>query len=510
MISSLLINFLLFLALGYYLKRYHMVRTTISLLLKISLLVGGAWLTLTSVGYLLTPLIFDHAESNIATVASLYLKGGGIYTELNSPMRYSLLYGPWPYLVAAFFESFQGSVIAMAKLPGVLNLWLMVACTVLLSSRLSASRFQKILVICVVPLALLGYYNFSYWNRPDSYIMTYVFCALTAVLFAPRWSFLGSAAVLGLLAGLAANSKLHAFLYFVPIAVYFYESYRFPQLPLKIFVAALMFVFGLVAPFLFPNVGAENYILWLQMASKHGLELGIFLKNITFIASFLLLLFFSRFGEKYKFSFAALCIVSFFIAVIASKPGAGQHHFLPFVPLILWLTIEKYFSFDTETRNSFQIFAAAFLLTLTMNGVNRQKQIVKFLSQTAVREKELSDLLDISSAEPGKLELGIAGNKTYEATFYKAALVAQDKGLLLDGAALMDMQASGVDIPTSTLETLKSCEIKSFVFPKNEKPWSIFSFYGDKPLFSDEFISTFKSAYRLERETDFYAVYKCR
>ncbi|WP_155722571.1 hypothetical protein [Bdellovibrio bacteriovorus] len=478
-------------------------------LLKGALLIGCGWLLLTSLGYLFTPLIFDHAEANIASVGALYGKGLEIYTELSAPSRYSLLYGPWPYLVVAFFQSLISNMILAAKLPGVINLFLLVGCTYILSTKIKGSAFQKLLSICVIPLALLGYYNFSYWNRPDSYIMANLFCAFTVVSFAPRISFWGTSLLVGLLAGLAANSKLHACLYFVPVAVYFFETYRFRRYWTKILLAAIAFLCALVMPFLLPNIGAENYLLWLQMASKHGLVLEIFLKNISFVASFLLFLYFSRFNEKFKLSFIALCVVSFLVAVVASKPGAGQHHFLPFVPLILWLAIQQYFSMDSLGRSRFHLFAAAFLLTLAINGVNRQKQIAKFLAQTSVREREFSDLLNLATSLPGNVELGFAGNKTYESTFYKSALIGRNKGMLLDGAALMDMAASGISIPDSTIAEIKSCR-SYFVFPKGEEPWSILSFYTEKPLFDDQFKSAFKSAYVFERNTEFFAVYKCR
>lgn len=509
MISSLLINFLLFLAVGYYLKRFHFVSSSMAFLLKSALLAGCGWLIITSLGYLLTPLIFDHAEANIASVGALYNKGYEIYTELNSASRYSLLYGPWPYLVVAFFQSISSNVILASKIPGVINLCLLLSCTVLLTAQIKNSAFPKLLSVCVIPLALLGYYNFSYWNRPDSYIMAYLFCAFTVVNFAPRVGFWGASLALGLLAGLAANSKFHAFLYFVPVAVYFFEMYRFPQYWLKIAVAGWGFLGALTVPFLLPNVGAKNYLLWLQMASKHGLVLEIFLKNISFIASFLLLLYVSHFTKKFKFTYVALCVVSLLIAVIASKPGAGQHHFLPFVPLILWLAIQQYFSFDSIERTRFHLVAAAFLFTLTINGVNRQKQIAKFFGQTSLRDREFADLLSLSSSLPGNVELGFAGNKTYESTFYKAALVDRDKGMLLDGAALMDMEASGISIPDSTLNEIKSCNTH-FVFPKGEEPWSILSFYDEKPLFNDEFKTAFNSVYVLERSTEFFAIYKCK
>ncbi|WP_374079885.1 hypothetical protein [Bdellovibrio bacteriovorus] len=510
-ISSLLINFLLLMVIAFGLRKIQAIQSTVSLILRGALFIGAVWLAITAIGYLFTPLFFDHAESNIATVAATWLKGNLIYTPVESANRYSLLYGPWPYLVTAFFQSFGSSTVFLSKIPGVLNLGLLFAGFTLLGSELKASRSEKFFALALVALVLLGFYNFSYWNRPDSYLMAYVFLALVLVTKSSKVGPWGTYLGVALLAGLASNCKLHGVLYFAPIIVHFLEVQKNQRSVVKLSVAGALFLVGAILPFLFSHVGGEFYLSWLKMASKHGLVLKDFIKNVTFITSFTLLLILFGFPRKYKITFIAFCVSVLLVAVAASKPGAGPHHFIPFIPVILWWSLREYFEMSQEDRNKVSIVWVAFVLTVTLNAVNRQKRVVELFSQTSERKAEFIDLQNlVGELPPGDVEMGIAGNLAYESTFYKVSLVAQNRGLLLDGAALMDTSASKLEIPERTIAVIKACAIPYFIFPKKESPWSIINFYDDKPLFSDEFKKNFNTSYEKDRESNYFAVYKCK
>ncbi|WII71838.1 hypothetical protein QJS83_15345 [Bdellovibrio sp. 22V] len=510
MVSSLLINFLLFFIVAYGFRNVQILSIFISRCLKVILLTGLCWLVITAVGYLATPLFFDHAEANISAVASYILKGNPVYTSLDAAARYSLLYGPWPYLMAAFFQSLGGSTVLLGKLPGVINLGILFTAAIWLNSELKTSKFNKVFVIGILAMPLLGYYNFSYWNRPDSFVTAYAFLSFAFAVKSHRIGGALSAVCIGLLAGLAVSCKLHSALYFLPTIAYLWETQKFQINFANISACLLAFLAGIVLPFMLRHVDAEAYLMWLKMAANHGLGWKDFARNLTFISSFLLFAYFIGVFRRSKFTFLALLLVSGLIATVASKPGAGVHHFMPLIPLILWLCSKCYFEMDSDERRRANIFVTAFLLTLSLNAINRQKRIVKLFSETAERKHEFADLQNLTKDLEGDVELGYSTNAKYESSFYKTWLVGEDKGLLLDGAALMDMKASRLDIPPSTLKVIKSCKISYFVFPKEGEPWSLLSFYSDEPLFSPEFKGLFQSTYYKVRETEFFALYQCK
>ncbi|WP_413570352.1 glycosyltransferase family 39 protein [Bdellovibrio sp. HCB117] len=510
-ISSLLINFLLLLVLSYWIRENAKAQKFMSFAARAILIVAFIWLSSSALAYLITPLFFDHAEANIASVAALWRKGYPIYSELDSESRYSLLYGPWPYLVNAFFQSSGLPVIFASKLAGLANLAFLLLGTVLLGRDLKLTKKDQFYSVAMISVVLLGFYNFSYWNRPDSFLMTYVFWSLLLVTnrnVAGTWvMYLG----LGILGGIAVNSKLHSLLYFAPIVALYCDEKRHQISARKIVVGVLVFLLVAMAPFLLPEVSKDSYLVWLKMASRHGLVLMDSIKNATFIACFLLLLVLIKFSQRYKITFIVLCLSSLLIAIAASKPGAGPHHFLPLIPVILWLAIKEYFGKPTEERPVYNYIFAAFLLTVSLNAVNRQKRVVELLSETTKRIEEYSDLKALLQRLPaGRIEFGFTDNKNYESTFYKAYLVNENRSLLIDGAALMDMRASMIDLPESTLEALKNCKVSYIVFPKSGEPWSILSFYKDIPLFSEEFKDLFNEKFQLLYSTDHFTIYKCR
>ncbi|QDK45326.1 hypothetical protein DOM22_09260 [Bdellovibrio sp. ZAP7] len=507
-ISSILTNFVLVLIIGGWAQRYQPVRFIFKKLLVVVLFACLGWHLLTALAYLCVPQFFDHVELNIAAVASIWKLGNPIYTLPDAASRYSLLYGSWPYLVNAAFQSLSGSVYLLSKLPGVLNFFILFSGFYLTIRKLNL--LDRLLSMGVLSSVLLVFYHFSYWNRPDSFLMTYAFLALMLVVYNEKIGDLATYLGVGLLCGLAANCKIHGVVYFIPPVVYYFEkSGRKINWSYLIFGALLAFA-GLLLPFFLKNVGEENYLVWLKLASKHGLDALDFVKTTTFIFCFLLFLFLLKFHKRYRWTYLSLCITGFMVAIVASKPGAGTHHFMPFVPAIIFFAIQSYFGVSMEDRRSMNYVLAAFVISMVFEAHHRQRRVVKEFEQTRNAIAQLKDFENILKETSGLIEMGYSNSESYGATFFRLTAIAdQRSGLLIEGSALMDMNASGLSIPPSTVETIKSCQIPTFVFPAEGAPWNIMSYYGEKPLYSQEFKDVFAEKYEKVRQTEYYAVYTC-
>jgi hypothetical protein len=82
---------------------------------------------------------------------------------------------------------------------------------------------------------------------------------------------------------------------------------------------------------------------------------------------------------------------------------------------------------------------------------------------------------------------------------------------LVDSAALMDMQKSGLDIPFTTLEVLSSCRTKIWLIPKESPPFQQPSYYPpNNQLFSDEFKKKFFERYELREQTRYFDLWFCK
>ncbi len=78
--------------------------------------------------------------------------------------------------------------------------------------------------------------------------------------------------------------------------------------------------------------------------------------------------------RKYRWSYCTFWIVGVVVAIIGSKPGAGNHHFMLLLPVILWLSAQIYFDMSAEDKKKISFVVAASLLTLSINALNRQKE----------------------------------------------------------------------------------------------------------------------------------------
>lgn len=510
-ISSLLINFALFWLVGkFWISRSKKASNILTKVIEYLLFFSLIWLVGTAVGYLFTPLFFDHGEATVATIGANWIKGLPIYTEMDAPYRYSLLYGPWAMMVAGWMQGLGGNNLMMAKLPGVLNLLLMLFTFFSVLGSLNLSKFHRWLVLSVFAVSLLGMYQYSYWNRPDSFIALYLMLALFAVVNFGK-SFKEQCLVhlaVGCLIGLSVNSKIHSIIYFVPVVFYYFEVRKLKTSFIGLGLGLFGGVFAFAFPYLFPGVSFFQFIDWLKMPLSQGLELDWALKNITYLAPFFIVLIVLGCHKIQPKTFISLIVSSLIVAVVSSKPGSGIQMFIPLFPLYFWLMATAYTKLD-QPLPQMRLVLGALLFTLIYNASSRQQQVVYFFAQTASRWAEFNDLKNIALKNAGPVELGFAGVEQYESTFYKSWLVMNDKGLLLEGAALMETEFTKIPFPQKVTLNLQNCMTPTIVIPNGDTPWSILSFYDKRPLFSEEFRSIFTEKYKLVETTKYFRVYRC-
>jgi hypothetical protein len=509
-ISSILINFGLFYLLLWSLDKYALGVERFKKLMIFVLTTASIWLLGVSFLYLWNPIFFDHAEVNIANVAASWRWGNFIYTDVSSPERYSLLYGPNTYLVVAISQAFGPSLLAFSKLPGVLSLYISGLLIFLLAKRWGCKSSQGFLLVATAFLLFCGFYNYSYWIRPDSFLILCAVAAL-ALIEAPLKSEWMKLLGLGALAGISMGFKFHGCLYIFPIVVYYLESIKRPLAIGRIFFVGIVALGFLILPFLLPNVGFQNYFAWLKEASKHGLQASEFVKNLTYFSSFFIFLWLLQFHKRFPWTLASLTFCGVLAAIVGSKIGAGSSHLLPLFLFCILVGGREYFLLEGKNRRSFSLVVFALLLSLGLNAVNRQKRVFKLSIEIVQRRDELSDFMQVISKLEASSAMGFSGVQGYLSNSLSPLLVAKSGQLPFDGAALMDMAASGILIPESSLEVLRSCQIKNFIFPKTGEPlWSLHNYYDEKPLFSVSFLNAFSQAYKQTLESKSFIVYSCQ
>ena len=212
------------------------------------------------------------------------------------------------------------------------------------------------------------------------------------------------------------------------------------------------------------------------------------------------------------------------MTILASKFGAGNHHLLPFYPVIGLLCSDLYSRIQAAggvRRMAFSSIARA-VCWLWLASAIATRIPVEFLAterklaaRWSLAAAVTQDLTAIIQTHPGdRIEMGYS--QSYPLTFYRPTLVFAGNPLTLDAPALDDMQLAGLVIPQATIDYMKSCKTKIWLIPKGEAPFVIPNIYEDakvfprRNLFEDRFRQAFLLQYQRVGSSDYFDLWACR
>ncbi len=473
--------------------------------------------------YLFTPVFLNHTSPTVVITSWLFVTGEPIYPDLNSASRYALPYGSMAYVINGSLMKLLGPSFLSAKIGGSLaglgGIVLAFMAFLTATSRQSAFIHTGILVLF---LALFGVFPYS--PRPDSFIFFFAALGLFAAVNASKFL---AAVIFGVSLGVAFNLKVHSVIYFIPMLVLLYNNHG-PYVLLVVFAISLPAAY---APFLHPNISFFNMIDWLQTYSKHGFDVR-FLRGSLLYMAFLLApvvlaaIYFglTKFGSLRSLVAENRLVIGSFIAaagltvVVASKPGAGPHHLIPFIPIIIYGCA---YLTDGLQSNTIQPNLAALLVVLVLALPVAYKicklsiysfskiNIVNIVSQQSRVYQIVADLDAIRRSNPDQvISMGYGEDRSYADTYLRVLLVFRGNPYFLDAPALMDMQYAGMEIPAANLAHMESGAIGLWLIPKGDEPFRLHNFYDGKPLFDDEFRQIFAKRYELVGPSRFFDLYR--
>ncbi len=503
-IANFFINTLLFglLALGLW-------RKAPAVTSKIVCGLGGfaiVWLVSSSLVYLFLPMYWDHAEASIAAVAAFWSSGEELYSALDFPARYSMIYGPLPFVLARLGGALPFDILWTSKVSGIVCLWFTLFCLVKAASFLNLNRLSKVIWVGSVSALLLGYENMSYWNRADSFLLAAVSIVLISLLSWPASRRNLFYVMTGVIVGCAVSAKIHGFVYFIPLFALLWEERRDLWQPFGFILSAVVCIAAVGFPFLFRGVSFLSYLEWLKVASHVPRTPELFFKTLTFSLPGVLT--FAALGgwKKHRWIFVSMVFTCLLVAFFASKRGAGYHHSLPLVPVFFFFLMRA-----ARESSAPSLFAKWLLAGLVCASIYEafmgQKYFIQMVRQVPIFIEAKRELLQIRERAHEPIELGFANSGTYSLTFLRPLMVERGH-LLIDSAALMEMQGAGLDLPSSTVNAIRDCRIHRFVFPREEEPWSLISHYGG-PLLPEVFREEFYRRYKEVESTSFFRVYAC-
>jgi hypothetical protein len=492
-----------------------------------ALVLIGVYLVMMLV-YLLKPGYWDPVEPSVTAVAQQLRQGRQIYHALDSAPRFSLLYGPSVFISNAAALSLFDNPILASKLSGVF--WGIAAMlSVLWALRRSfGSRLAFIGLGWAVALAL-WYENYTYWNRADSLLLFCTSAGLVALLIRRKWL---SWLVMSLVIGIAVNTKIHAPLYYVPLIALLYVRQGWRACVPPLLLAAVW----LIMPFAFfpQSFSLLGYVTWftdvgsLPMSSVllwRNLEYGFLLAFLPGLLVVVVAIGVRNMSQMFRLIFPALtCIACVLVgAIIGAIPAAGPHHLIPFIPSIVYLTIDLYANARAQIRQTpawpalritaLSILIPAWIIASAATIIIGQIQTGFYDFVIPDEGPVQSDLLALKTKYgESTLQMGYGDDEGHRATYFRPWLYTGSTEYFLDSMAMMDMQAIGVKIPPATIDALTTQRFDIWLIPRTELPFSMRSlwFADHPPLFSLELRQAFLDNYIKIDRSQFYDVWAAK
>jgi hypothetical protein len=415
-------------------------------------------------------------EQNILGVAAVWLKGGVMYHDPKAPELYSMLYGPYTFLVYAGFLRFTESLGALKI--GLLAAHIGILIGLYLLLRRSVGRVTALGLLGAGLMVLLPQGATLYGLRADCWLLLALTWAMVAAL---EGSGTVTAACAGLLLGVALDFKLTVGFVVLGILAVVYARQHWRGLSAAIVGTAV----AAVAPFLMPRISLGYYLWWLGASRHQGFEVILFPVNVLFAALLLLpplIVRVARGGglrmepEWAQYRLAGLLFAAGMLAAIVTgaKNGAGVWHLWPLVPVsVTWL------GWEAGRMKELAQGAAALVVIALAAGVINLRYFCRILpnmrvsATTVRRDREAeAELRELTVRYPqGRLTMGYVTDATDERTSESYLLVLRGQEYVVDVNAAAEEAKARVPMAPALVQRIHGCE-DLWLIPHGGVPFS--------------------------------------
>lgn len=499
-------------------KMITIAMTVLAVLLAVNVIAIG-------IGYMTYPGYWDHGEPILTSASYMMLSGQELYPAFDAAQFTSNLYGPFLFSANALMMGIFGGNVAASKALGpvmVISLYILTW----LTYRQFGTRWAAAALILTAAYSLNNL-PYSIWNRPDPALTTLAMIAVFLVVRnanPTRWIWL--CLVIGALGGAASGFKLYGFLYVAPVGIYIALLGAGWTGVIVMLSAGIAMVF---LPFAFPVFDLASYVDWFGLmagkeVSPKMVHRGLRYFVMTALPALMLLIFVLR-CSPYPSRLAEIAYSVFTLlgigacSYLATKPGAGFYYVMPFVPLVVHqftLAVRR-----ARTDDSFGdafggrawrvpiILGSILVLVMSIPSVPKQKRFIKTFHWDQARAVT-SDLNGLIAEYPDQtIQMGAGHSaKGYRYTMYKPLLIFAGHPYQVDFGIMMETSHLGIPLPQALVDNIASCHTDIWLTPKNEIPFDMLGFYGNKSV-DLPFREAFSANYDKIKSTEFFDVWHC-
>ncbi len=465
--------------------------------------------------YLFLPVLFEDAETDIACIAALVLRGLPVYPAPDAAARYILLYGPLTYLAHIPFYLVFGENLFSFKLLGVL------AC---FTGMLGTYRICRIYATPAAALAGLGcasligfrYIGAEFWGRIDPLILAVVVISIWAVLQAPVWAIIPT---VGLSIAVIPNFKITGVTYLIPVLTLLFIRKGWRITGISVALGGLLFPLT----FLPPQVSLANYIFALRAAAEHGIVAEFLIRNLQYMLLWLAPVAAIAYrgasqnerrpSRNQAVYFWSITVSLFVTCFLGAKNGAGSYHLIPFtVPILhlyFWLRSELP---EHAADRIFARFALPWTLTILLLSSTHLRILLHEFGGARRASQVIAEVRQAESTYKGQtIEVGIGNEFRDMRTRYGYLTTFDGQPYTISGAAIRDLQFGGVEIPESTVRYIDECRTQVWLMPSGGQPFSAANTYYETyhSGFDSSFRQAFLSHYRKTASGKLFDIWTC-
>ena len=466
-----------------------------------------------AVWYASDPHFFDNAEPVIPIVGWLFHTGAVVYHGIDSPERYTHIYGPYAFMAHGWVLGVFGPGIRVSKALGAAVGLASLAMTYLLARRY-AQRPLAVVLTGLYALLLLQFRHYSFWTRPEPLQLLAV---STSLFFAATGTGYLGAMSSGAAMGVLWNLKITGPLYTLPMFALLERrgGWTHCAVALAAAVAVAAFPFAYYA-----NVSWTNYLVWLRLSGSTGLLLSTLKQNVEWGLYFCLPVVLSYYAvpragrpatPAWRNMIAALVLGMTGVVIAASKPGAGPYHLLPFLPVVIYIVAWHLAEVSAGTMVDASVArgCAACVVTAVLIATAQESQFLTAMRERAARA-EVEDIVHFADSHPGVVGMGYGSTESL--SLERPLLAFRYNTYLLDQPAIREYQLQGLELPSATRQAIAACRVNYWLIPKGEVPFSGRNSYAAvrlQPLYPDDFRRVFERAHSIVGATQYYDVWQC-
>lgn len=450
--------------------------------------------------YLAFPGYLDHLEATAALLGRALGEGAGLWPDVLRDHSYrGLLYGPALAQTQWLAAQLPGDPILVSKLPGVVCL-LLSAVLLWPHTRSGVARAT----LCM--LMPFGYLLF--WTRAEPMFLLLVSLAGSLTLRARSQSQGGAPYMLplcvGLLMGWASAYKLHAGLYVLTAYLCLSPRWSWRQGLVLLPAAAVIWLLSF-APLTAGSM--QGFLSYLGLAAHHGLKLETGVKNVWLLSFMALPMAVAactaRLPLHMRLQCALFVAVLGLLALIGAKPGAGQHHLLPMVPIaaLMWQRLAG------AALPQAQALALATALCFVPSALANSSYICQLIwRDLPLMQAARQELLALTAQHPQAV-MGLGGRHDYALAGLRP-LLRTPASAQVDYASFMDLEFAGVD-DGNLRQAMSDCRIPILLMPRQDAPFSMYSFYTYQGLFTPLLRRTYQARYEVIDTTPHFLIARC-